>query len=141
MLNEKMLATLDAIPMRDLAAYLQARKRREYLALGAVDGWERVAEEFELNDDGDDDFVKFNYLHIDEGDWVWRDEHGRIRRTFGWSGGSYKRAHTFDGTGYMLVGIELRDAVQSGELASDEFSADNLAAIRSYVMGLPIGPE
>ena len=140
-MNDKLQATLDDLSSDDLAAYLKARKRREYLALGAVDGWERVAEGFDLNDEGDDDFVKFNYLHIDAGDWVWRDESGRVRRTFGWSGGSHMRAHTFDGTGHMLYGVELRDAVADGDLDVPEFTAEYLPAIRQYVTNLPIDVE
>ena len=55
-------------------------------------------------------------VHIEAMDWIWRDAQGRVRRQYGFSGGSSLKAHTFGEDGTCLEAIELRDVLPAENL-------------------------
>jgi hypothetical protein len=97
---------------------------------GVCNGWERATEEIVITGGGDE-------TAIDSGDWLWRDAAGRVRRAYGWLGGSHRRAHTYDAEGNWIVGVEVRDERTVPE--SDLNDPDRIHPIwRSVVETYPI---
>lgn len=66
-----------------------------------ANGWIRADKEIEIGNP-DSDIVEAR-------DWFWRDENGKIRRAYGYLGGSYQRAHTWDANGRCVSAVEARD--------------------------------
>jgi hypothetical protein len=63
--------------------------------LPAFDGWERA-----------DDDIEEGECYVEGGDWVWRDATGKIRRAYGFLGGSGMQANSFGPDGAFLHGWE-----------------------------------
>lgn len=81
-----------------ILAEIERLDRAEEVKDGEENGWTRATCEVEVGD-----------IFIDPTDWIWRDPEGRIRRTYGYSGGSFQRAHTFDEQGKCVIGVEASD--------------------------------
>ena len=136
--KDRRRAVLDAMTVEQIETYLKDRRRRERLALGAVDGWQRTPMDIEMP-------MKAPCwgVTIQEGSWIWRDPEGRIRRAFCYLGSSYEAAMTFDTEGNDLASWELRDdddliaAVGSYD-ALNLTSPEHLALIRASVSKAPI---
>lgn len=118
-LDDATMAVLDGLSFAQLQAYFVKRRIAELRAESAVDGWERLAADVEMSG---------GEITIEDGSWVWRDEAGRIRRAFGYLGGSHPAAMTFD--------EELRDDPNPRAQ-----NLDDLAAVRASVMASPITRE
>ena len=126
-MKPEIMAILDRISVDDLDAYLRTRKRAARDAEGAGDGWERLAADVEMCD---------GEITIEDGSWIWRDGQGRIRRAFGYLGGGYPAAVTFDEQGRDVCSWELRD-----DPNPKAQNLDDLAAVRASVMASPITQE
>lgn len=126
-LDDATMAVLDGLSFAQLQAYFVKRRIAELRAESAVDGWERLAADVEMSG---------GEITIEDGSWVWRDEAGRIRRAFGYLGGSHPAAMTFDEEGRDVCSWELRDDPNPRAQ-----NLDDLAAVRASVMASPITRE
>jgi len=126
-MKPEIMAILDRVSVDDLDAYLRARKTAARDAEGAEDGWERLAADVEMCG---------GEITVEDGSWVWRDEAARIRRAFGYLGGSHPAAMTFDENGRDVCSWELQDDPNPRAQ-----NLDDLAAVRASVMASPITRE
>jgi hypothetical protein len=142
--NLKLSHLLDQHPVREIEAYLKeieaylnSRRRKEYLSKGAVDGWERTPVDV-LNSDWED--TDIGGFYIEKGSWLWRDAQGRIRRAFGCFGDEQPAAMTFDEDGRPIQKWELLDDAdimsRIGTLDMDDDG--HLAVVRWSLMAAPI---
>lgn len=92
------MSDLSQYTAAELRAALRAREKADTATLGACDGWERAADDFELADE----------TTVESGDWYMRDSNGTIRLAYGWLGGSVIRCHIYDVTGQFSHGWEVR---------------------------------
>lgn len=126
-------AILDKLDPEQIEAYLEQRKRAEFLSYGCADGFERLPMEQDLTT-----------LILCEGCWVWRDASGSIRRAFGyldaplWSQARLYWA-TFDDLGKEIASGRLRYVPSA--VPVDERALSNaawLADIRAWLLTQPI---
>ena len=124
---------LDQLPIIEIDAYLEQRRRDEYLSRGCADGFERTPIEIDLGD-----------VIIPEGAWIWTDENGQIRRAFGrldsprgFEGGPKIRAVTIDEYEKVLHVWRVRPNHGSFDLNNDE----HLGLIRAVVLNAQITRE
>jgi len=147
--DKSLRALLDQTPIAEIDAYLKTRRRDEYLSKGAVDGWERTSVEIEITHAAvrNGAWVKFTTVILEEGAWVWRDEHGEVRRAFGsmdndsitsrsW------HALTLDEQGEIVLLCPIEDLPELKGADLPSFISDaQLAQIRRAVDAAPITRE
>jgi hypothetical protein len=91
-------------------------RRRQQKKVKGENRWFEVDADM-LETRGNAEIIEIDEIAIECGDWVWFDAEDRIRRTYGYAGGSHLRMHSFTAEGRCLQGWEARDALSDKSLS------------------------
>lgn len=103
------------------------RQDRERERRGNEGGWSRLNEGVDLDQ-----------VYMDDHEWVWKDEEGRIRRSYGFAGGSQYKLHSWDARGNLICSGMAHDEPDWDPTEADGDDWWLMPSLRSCAEQLPI---